>query len=113
MRITSTAAFHVLVRSPIKKSLRLRIEYRSGDRRNHRRQRPNCDSRNFRQRTRAVLLGQDAHQAVHNAVVTEVVAGMALQTLQINPAVEYINQALLDKHYLRKHGAKCLLRSVS
>jgi L-ribulose-5-phosphate 4-epimerase len=49
--------------------------------------------------------GKDAHQAVHNAVVTEVVAGMALQTLQINPAVEYINQALLDKHYLRKHGA--------
>ncbi|MDW6018413.1 L-ribulose-5-phosphate 4-epimerase [Vibrio plantisponsor] len=49
--------------------------------------------------------GKDAHQAVHNAVVTEVVSGMALQTLQINPAVEYINQALLDKHYLRKHGA--------
>ncbi len=49
--------------------------------------------------------GKDAHNAVHNAVVTEVVAGMALQTLQINPAVEYINQALLDKHYLRKHGA--------
>ncbi|MBE3667479.1 L-ribulose-5-phosphate 4-epimerase [Vibrio navarrensis] len=49
--------------------------------------------------------GKDAYQAVHNAVVTEVVAGMAMQTLQINPAVEYINQALLDKHYLRKHGA--------
>lgn len=49
--------------------------------------------------------GKDAHQAVHNAVVTEVVAGMALQTLQINPAAQYINQALLDKHYLRKHGA--------
>ncbi len=49
--------------------------------------------------------GKDAHNAVHNAVVTEVVAGMALQTLQINPTVEYINQALLDKHYLRKHGA--------
>ncbi len=49
--------------------------------------------------------GKDAHQAVHNAVVMEVVASMALQTLQINPAVRYINQALLDKHYLRKHGA--------
>ncbi|MCG3744206.1 L-ribulose-5-phosphate 4-epimerase [Vibrio cincinnatiensis] len=49
--------------------------------------------------------GKDAHQAVHNAVVMEVVAAMALQTLQINPAVQYINQALLDKHYLRKHGA--------
>ncbi|MFB9135653.1 L-ribulose-5-phosphate 4-epimerase [Vibrio olivae] len=49
--------------------------------------------------------GKDADQAVHNAVVVEVVAGMALQTLQINPDVRYINQALLDKHYLRKHGA--------
>ncbi len=49
--------------------------------------------------------GSDANQAVHNAVVVEVVAGMALQTLQINPDVRYINQALLDKHYLRKHGA--------
>lgn len=48
--------------------------------------------------------GKDAHNAVHNAVVTEVVAGMALQTLQINSSAEYINQALLDKHYLRKHG---------
>ena len=49
--------------------------------------------------------GKNADQAVHNAVVVEVVAGMALQTLQINPDVRYINQALLDKHYLRKHGA--------
>lgn len=49
--------------------------------------------------------GTNANSAVHNAVVTEVVAGMALQTLQINPSVEYINQSLLDKHYLRKHGA--------
>lgn len=49
--------------------------------------------------------GSDAHQAVHNAVVMEVVASMALQTLQINPQVTAINSALLDKHYLRKHGA--------
>ena len=49
--------------------------------------------------------GKDAAQAVHNAVVMEVVADMALQTLQINAQVDHINQALLDKHYLRKHGA--------
>lgn len=48
--------------------------------------------------------GKDAAQAVHNAVVMEVVADMALQTLQINAQVDHINQALLDKHYLRKHG---------
>lgn len=49
--------------------------------------------------------GKDPDNAVHNAVVMEVVGGMALQTLQINPQVSFINQALLDKHYLRKHGA--------
>jgi L-ribulose-5-phosphate 4-epimerase len=48
--------------------------------------------------------GNDADQAVHNAVVLEAIASMALTTLQINPQVNFINQALLDKHYLRKHG---------
>ncbi|RQW61440.1 L-ribulose-5-phosphate 4-epimerase [Vibrio viridaestus] len=48
--------------------------------------------------------GKDAHNAVHNAVVLETIASMALKTLQINPNVSHINQALLDKHYLRKHG---------
>ncbi|PWW31439.1 L-ribulose 5-phosphate 4-epimerase [Cytobacillus oceanisediminis] len=49
--------------------------------------------------------GKDAHQAVHNAVVLEEVAKMALQTFQLNPAVQSMDQFLLDKHYLRKHGA--------
>lgn len=49
--------------------------------------------------------GSDPEQAVHNAVVMEVVAGMALQTLQLRPDVATIGQPLLDKHYLRKHGA--------
>lgn len=48
--------------------------------------------------------GSDPHNAVHNAVVLETVASMALKTLQINPNISHINQALLDKHYLRKHG---------
>ncbi len=49
--------------------------------------------------------GKDAANAVHNAVVLEEVAKMALHTLQLNPDVEWIDQYLLDKHYLRKHGA--------
>ena len=49
--------------------------------------------------------GKDADNAVHNAVVLEEVAKMALHTLQLNPGVEWIDQYLLDKHYLRKHGA--------
>ncbi|MFQ3228907.1 L-ribulose-5-phosphate 4-epimerase [Reinekea sp.] len=48
--------------------------------------------------------GKDADNAVHNAVVIEEVANMALKTLAINPAVAQINPTLLNKHYLRKHG---------
>ncbi len=49
--------------------------------------------------------GKNANQAVHNAVVLEEVAKMALHTYQLNPDVNSIDQFLLDKHYLRKHGA--------
>jgi L-ribulose-5-phosphate 4-epimerase len=48
--------------------------------------------------------GKDANQAVHNAVVLEEVAKMALHTFQLNSQIEHIDQFLLDKHYLRKHG---------
>jgi L-ribulose-5-phosphate 4-epimerase len=48
--------------------------------------------------------GDDAFAAVKNAVVLEEVAKMALGTLQISPQQKPILQALLDKHYLRKHG---------
>ncbi|MCM3691544.1 L-ribulose-5-phosphate 4-epimerase [Neobacillus niacini] len=48
--------------------------------------------------------GKDASQAVHNAVVLEEVAKMALHTFQLNSQIEPIDQFLLDKHYLRKHG---------
>jgi L-ribulose-5-phosphate 4-epimerase len=49
--------------------------------------------------------GKSPDQAVHNAVVLETIASMALHTLQINPlAAHGIRQSLLDKHYLRKHG---------
>lgn len=48
--------------------------------------------------------GKDPHNAVHNAVVVEEVAKMAMNTLLINPSTLPIKQTLLDKHYLRKHG---------
>lgn len=48
--------------------------------------------------------GKDAHEAVHNAVVLEEVAMMAMQTEALCPGVVPMQQELLDKHYLRKHG---------
>lgn len=50
--------------------------------------------------------GSDADNAVHNAVVLEEIAYMNLFTHQLEPTVANMQQTLLDKHYLRKHGAK-------
>ncbi len=47
--------------------------------------------------------GKNADNAVHNAKVMEEVANMAFITLKLNFEAE-IDQYLLDKHYLRKHG---------
>ena len=47
--------------------------------------------------------GTDAYNAVHNAVVMEEVAKMTFRSLQLNPET-VMDQVLLDKHYLRKHG---------
>lgn len=49
--------------------------------------------------------GKDAKDAVHNAVVLEEVAKMALFTEQLNLAAEPAPQRIQDKHYFRKHGA--------
>lgn len=48
--------------------------------------------------------GKDPHEAVHNSVVLEEVAKMALAAKQINPNCQPVSQELLDKHFLRKHG---------
>ncbi len=48
--------------------------------------------------------GKDAHEAVHNAVVLEEVAYMAWHAVQMRPDLPPMQQELLDKHYLRKHG---------
>lgn len=49
--------------------------------------------------------GKDAAGAVYNAVVLEEVAKMAYHTEMLHPGVEQIPQPLMDKHFLRKHGA--------
>jgi L-ribulose-5-phosphate 4-epimerase len=43
--------------------------------------------------------------AVHNAVVLEEVAFMNFHTMMLEPSIPPMQQDLLDKHYLRKHGA--------
>lgn len=48
--------------------------------------------------------GKDAADAVHNAVVLEKLAFMAYHTEAIEPKIDTMQQELLDKHYLRKHG---------
>ena len=49
--------------------------------------------------------GTDAMNAVHNAVVLEEVAFMAFHAMALTPGLSPMQQELLDKHYLRKHGA--------
>lgn len=49
--------------------------------------------------------GKTAAKAVENAIVLEQVARMALQTFTVNPQIGPVPQKLLDKHFLRKHGA--------
>ncbi len=48
--------------------------------------------------------GADPAEAVHNAVVLEEVAFMNFHTLMLEPGTSPVQQQLLDKHYLRKHG---------
>ena len=49
--------------------------------------------------------GTDPMDAVHNAVVLEEIAFMNFHTLMLEPTMPSMQQELLDKHYLRKHGA--------
>ena len=49
--------------------------------------------------------GKDADEAVYHAVVLEEVAFMNFHAKLLNPAAGPMPQVLLDKHYLRKHGA--------
>jgi L-ribulose-5-phosphate 4-epimerase len=48
--------------------------------------------------------GRSVEHAVENAVVLEYIARLANETLRANPAAKTMPQALLDKHFFRKHG---------
>lgn len=48
--------------------------------------------------------GKDAVDSVHHSVILEECAKMALRAYAINPGLVPMQQELLDKHYLRKHG---------
>jgi L-ribulose-5-phosphate 4-epimerase len=49
--------------------------------------------------------GKDAHDAVHNSVVLEQIAKMAYASRTLNSSIQPVQDVLLDKHFLRKHGA--------
>ena len=49
--------------------------------------------------------GSDAQNAVHNAVVLEEVAFMSWHNQIMKPGIQPMQSDLLDKHFLRKHGA--------
>lgn len=49
--------------------------------------------------------GTDPHNAVHNAVVLEELAFMAWHNLMMAPDIPPMQKELMDRHYLRKHGA--------
>jgi len=48
--------------------------------------------------------GESPAAAVEATMVLEQIAAMALNTIMIHPDQRPIDSALLDKHYLRKHG---------
>jgi L-ribulose-5-phosphate 4-epimerase len=50
--------------------------------------------------------GKNVLDAAHNAALLETVARMAFYTVSINADYRTISQALQDRHYFRKHGAK-------
>jgi L-ribulose-5-phosphate 4-epimerase len=48
--------------------------------------------------------GKSPSDAIHNAVVLEEVAMMAYHAHSLAGDISSIDQTLLDKHFLRKHG---------
>jgi L-ribulose-5-phosphate 4-epimerase len=49
--------------------------------------------------------GKTPDKAVYNSAVLEGIAQMAMLTEQINPAAKRLKEALIKKHFDRKHGA--------
>ncbi|MGB2664941.1 MAG: L-ribulose-5-phosphate 4-epimerase AraD [Candidatus Acidiferrum sp.] len=54
--------------------------------------------------------GKSPADAVHNAVLVEEIATMALQTLSANPKARPISKVLHEKHFCRKHGSSAHYR---
>ena len=50
--------------------------------------------------------GKNAADAVHHAVILEYLARLGSETVKLRPGVKPMPAALLDKHFLRKHGAE-------
>ena len=48
--------------------------------------------------------GASGQLALDHAVALEIVADLAMKSLTLNPGLDPISPALLDKHFLRKHG---------
>jgi L-ribulose-5-phosphate 4-epimerase len=48
--------------------------------------------------------GKNSQKAIYNAAVLEEIAQMAWLTEQINPSAPYLKDALIKKHFERKHG---------
>lgn len=48
--------------------------------------------------------GPEPWESVHNAVVLEELAKMAIGSMLLKPDIAPLSQSLLDKHFLRKHG---------
>ena len=48
--------------------------------------------------------GKNAAKAVYNSAVLENIAQMAFLTQQINPSSPRLKDALIKKHFERKHG---------
>ena len=48
--------------------------------------------------------GTSGAKAVENALALEVIAEMAHHSLALSPELRSLDQTLLDKHFLRKHG---------
>jgi L-ribulose-5-phosphate 4-epimerase len=49
--------------------------------------------------------GKDAEEAVHHAVMLEYAAELAAIAVGINPRIGPAKRTLVDRHFLRKHGA--------
>lgn len=48
--------------------------------------------------------GKTPGKALYNSAVLEELAKMALLTIQANPDSKRLKDALIEKHYQRKHG---------